>query len=402
VFAVLKVPGALPLFLASCVARLPMGALGLLLVLHTRDLTGSYAQGGVASGVYLLGLGVSAPLLARLVDRHGQTEVLRVGALVEAGSIAALVLLPDAAPFGAIVAAAALAGLGQPPIGACMRSLWPHLLEADASRHVAYSLEAVVTEIVYIAGPLVIVGGIGSWSIRAALAFCAAVVLAGNMAFSVQRASRTWRPQGDAVRSLAGAMQGGGVRVLVAAFLLCGLGIGAIEVAVPAALDAMGQRALTGLLFGAWGVGSMIAGLAISRVGPSADPPRRLTVLLVAWGAAHVAVGLAGSTAVLALLLLAAGFSISPTFVSANGMLDQLAPRGTVTEAFTWLSTGLTGGLALGSALGGAITEAASPGTAMAVLGLGGLAAAGLVALTAHGALRPAIVSRAAVEAGRP
>jgi hypothetical protein len=125
-------------------------------------------------------------------------------------------------------------------------------------------------------------------------------------------------------------------------------------------------------------------------------------VLLVAWGAAHVAVGLAGSTLALAVLLLAAGFSISPTFVSANGMLDQLAPRGTLTEAFTWLSTGLTAGLAVGSAVGGAITEAASPGTAMAVLGVGGLLAAGLVALTARGALRPAIVPTAAVEAGRP
>src|SRR3954468_3123249 len=101
-----------------------MGALGLLLVLHTRDITGSYARGGLASGVYLLALGVSAPLLARLVDRRGQTAVLRVGAVVESASIAALALLPGDAPFGAIVVAAALAGLGQPPIGACMRALW--------------------------------------------------------------------------------------------------------------------------------------------------------------------------------------------------------------------------------------------------------------------------------------
>lgn len=375
-----------------------MGALGLLLVLHTRDLTGSYARGGLASGIYLLGLGVSAPLLGRLIDRHGQTAVLRAGAVVESGSIAALALLPGDTPLGAILAAAAVAGLGQPPIGACMRALWPQLLQADASRHTAYSLEAIVTEMVYTTGPVLIVGGIGSWSIRAALLFCSAVVLVGNAAFSMHPVSRGRKPQADAAPGLAGALQGSGVRVLVAAFLLCGLGIGAIEVAVPAALDDMGQRDLTGLLFGLWGVGSMAAGFAVSRAGPSADPPRRLTILLVAWGAAHVAVGLAGSTAMLALLLLAAGFSIAPTFVSANGMLDQLAPRGTLTEAFTWLSTGLTGGLALGSALGGALTEAASPGTAMAVLGIGGLLAAVLVALSAHGALRP---SRAAAEAGR-
>src|SRR4051795_10729643 len=87
VLAVLRSPGVLPLFLASCVARLPMGALGLLLVLHTHDLTGSAGGGALATGVYLVALGVSAPLLARLVDRRGQTAVLLVGALVEAAAI---------------------------------------------------------------------------------------------------------------------------------------------------------------------------------------------------------------------------------------------------------------------------------------------------------------------------
>jgi hypothetical protein len=243
------------------------------------------------------------------------------------------------------------------------------------------------------AGPVLIVGGIGSFSLRAALLFCGVTVLAGNVAFSLRRPSREWRPEHGAAPGLAGALRGGGVRVLVAVFVLAGLGIGAVEVAVPAALDEMGHRDLTGLLFGLWGLGSMLAGVAISRVGPSADPPRRLALLLVAWGAAHVPIGLAGSPAVLGLLLLAAGVSIAPTFVSANGMLDRLAPRGTLTEAFTWISTGLTAGLALGSAIGGAITEAASPGAAMAVLGVGGFLAAGVVALTAHGALRPAVAT---------
>src|SRR5437763_5332661 len=115
--AILRTPGVLPLFVASCVARLPMGALGLLLVLHTRDLTGSYARGGLASGIYLAALGISGPVLARLVDRRGQTAVLCVGGIVEAAAISALALLPDDAPFAAILAAAVAAGIGQPPIG---------------------------------------------------------------------------------------------------------------------------------------------------------------------------------------------------------------------------------------------------------------------------------------------
>ncbi len=390
---VLRVPGVLALFLASCVARLPMGALGLLLVLHTEDLTGSYARGGLAAGAFALALGISSPLLGRLVDLRGQALVLRLGAVVSAGALLVLATLDDGAPLGAIVAAATVAGLSQPPISACMRALWPALVEGAEGRHAAYSLEAVVVEVVYIFGPVVIVAGIGSWSLRAALLACGAFILLGDLAFSVHPASRRWRPAGERAQGRAGALRGGGIRVLLAVFALCGLAIGAIEVGVPATLEATGQRDLTGLLFGFWGIGSMIAGFVVARVGPGHDPPRRLALLLVVWGATHAAVGLGGSPLAFALLLLAAGIAIAPTIVCANGMLDYLAPPGTLTEAVTWTTTGITAGIAAGSALAGVITEAASPGLAMATLGAGGVVAAALVFLTAPRVLRPAPVA---------
>jgi MFS family permease len=381
-----------------------MGALSLLLVLHTKDLTGSYGHGGVAAGVYAISVGLSSPALARFVDHRGQTAVLRLGGLITAVAITAIALMPEGAPFGAILAASAVAGIAQPPTGACMRSLWPALVEDPEQLHAAYSLEAVILEVVYMFGPVVIVAAVGSWSIEAAVLVCAVCEITGNVAFSLHPASRGWRPLADREPDVLGALRGSGVRVLVAAFLLAGMAIGAIEVAVPALLDETGQRDLTGLLLGFWGIGSMAAGLVVGRAGPGKDPPRRLALLLLAWGAAHAAVGFGSSPLSLALLLLVAGSAIAPTFVCENGMLDKLAPRGTLTEAFTWISTGLTAGIAIGSALSGAITEAASPGTAMLVLGSGGLVAAVLVALTANGPLRPssAAAARPAAEAAAP
>jgi predicted MFS family arabinose efflux permease len=387
---VLRAPGALSLFVSSCVARLPMGALGLLLVLHTQQISGSYARGGLASGVYAIALGASNPLLARVVDRRGQTAVLRIGAPLCAAAIVVLAVLPDGAPLGAILAGAAAAGMCQPPVGACMRALWPVLLDGPDRRHAAYSLEGAVLEIVYICGPVVIVAGIGSWSTSAAMVACAAFLLVGDLAFAAHPISRAWRPHAEVERDLTGALRGPGVRVLIAVFVLCGLSVGAVEVAVPAALDTTGHRELTGVLLGLWGVGSMVAGLAIGRVGAAADPPRRLAIALLAWGVAHAAVGVSGEPAVLGLILLVAGASIAPTFVSANGMLDDLAPAGTITEAFTWTSTGISVGIAAGSAVAGAVVEAASPAIASAALGAGGVLAALLVRAAATGPLRPA------------
>jgi uncharacterized membrane protein len=383
---VLRAPGVLSVFGASCVARLPMGALGLLLVLHTQDLTGSYGRGGLAAGAYALALGVSNPLLARTVDRRGQTAVLRIGGLVCAGGIATLALLPAGAPFGLTLAAAAVSGGAQPPVGACMRALWPVLVPDPDRRHAALSLESVALEVVYICGPVVIVAGVGSWSLRAALGCCALAVACGNLAFSLRRASREWRP--DSLRSagLAGPLASGGVRLLVVVFAFAGLAIGAIEVVVPAILTPLGERDLTGLMFAFWGVGSIAGGIVSSRAGAGTRPARRLALLMAGWGALHAAVGVGKSPLALGLLLLAAGATIAPTFVCANGMLDGLAPAGTITEAFTWLSTGLTAGIAGGSALSGALVDALSPALAIAVCGAGGVLGALLMTVAAPSA----------------
>ena len=393
--SVLRTPGVLRVFGASCLARLPMGALGLLLVLHTQAATGSYGRGGLSAGAYALALGVSNPLLARVVDRRGQTVVLRVGSLVAASAITTIALLPVGTPFGVLFVAAALAGAAQPPTGACMRALWPVLLNNDDRRHSAYSLESVSLELVYIFGPLVIVAGIGSWSIRAALVACAAFMLSGDFIFSAQRISREWCAPGDARPRLAGALAGPGVRVLVLVFWLAGLAVGAVEVGVPAILTPLGHRDLTGLMLTFWGIGSMAGGLVAGWAGAAPRPARRLAMLMAGWGGIHACVGLGRSPLTIALLLLAAGATIAPTFVCANAMLDRLAPVGTLTEAFTWLSTGMTTGLAAGSALAGALVDAASPAAALGICGAGGVAAALLITVAAG---RPLTVAPQSVE----
>ena len=389
--AVLRLPGVRSLFAFSCIGRLPMGALGLLMILQTHELTDSFASGGLVAAAYIISLGVSNPALARVVDRTGQALVLRAGAVVSASGMAAFALVPGDAGIPPLIACAAVAGAAQPPMGACMRSLWPVLAPGADLRHSAYALEGAAGEIIYILGPVAIVGGIGAWSLQAALLACALAVLVGDVLFSLHPASRGWRPPEHAERHLLGALRGPGVRVLVAVFALCGLAVGAVEVAVPATLEPLGREKLTGLLLGLWGGGSLLTALVVARAGAASDPTRRLTALLVAWGAAHAALALAAGPVSLGALLLLAGASISPVLVYANGMLDHLAPAGTLAEAFTWTTTGLTAGMAIGAALAGVLAEHASPSAAFAVLGGGGVLAAAIVRATAQGALRPAV-----------
>ena len=239
-------------------------------------------------------------------------------------------LLPGHPGVPALMGCAAVAGAAQPPVGACMRSLWPVLAPDADLRHAAYALEGAAMEIIYILGPVAIVGGIGTWSLQAAILACAGFVLAGDLLFSLHPASARWRPAEIAERHPLGALRGPGVRVLVAVFALLGLSVGAVEVAVPATLEPLGHERLTGLMLGLWGLGSLLTSLAVARAGAASDPPRRLAALLVAWGATHAALALAIGPLTLGGLLLLAGGAISPTLVYANAMLDHLAPDGTL------------------------------------------------------------------------
>ncbi len=201
--------------------------------------------------------------------------------------------------------------------------------------------------------------GIGA-AVSTGSALVAAAVLLGvsTIAFALTQPSRAWRaaPRADGAR---GAMKAPGVRTLVAVLVAVGCVFGGVEVAVAAA----GTGGSAGPLLGLWGIGSLIGGVAAARLGGGARGAGGLAVLLLALGATHAALALAGSPIVLGTLLLLAGATIAPTYATAYAMVDAVAPSGTATEAFAWLATAIAVGSAAGSAAGGAVIDAArSPG----------------------------------------
>ena len=176
-------PGAAAPFVASLIGRLPMGAVGLVFILRTNEITGSFALGGLATAAYALSIGLIAPAMGRLIDLKGQTRVLIGTAVVYASALIGFAALPDDAGVLPIVALAALTGASQPPLGATVRSLWNQTLDDPVTRHVLFTGESAVLEAIYIAGPVLIVAGIGGLiSIPAAAAACGAVRAARHAA----------------------------------------------------------------------------------------------------------------------------------------------------------------------------------------------------------------------------
>jgi MFS family permease len=354
--AILRVPGIRRTYGTSLIARLPMGAHGLVLLLFVHQLTGSYALGGAASGAFALSLAISSPPLGRLIDRHGQTRVLVPLAFAQGAVHLGLALAPRTTSPALLIAGAALAGLLLPPMAAAARALWSDLLDRDALP-AAFALEAAVLEAVYIAGPLFIVGVIATASLRLALIVNGACVLVGTLWFASSRQSRHWRGAGDVERHWAGPVASPAIRVLLGAIVLFGAAIGAMEVGVAAVCGAAGAASAAGPVLAASGAGSLIGGLLAGRLPPTDRPGRRFALLLLAFGAGAIPWALAPAPLWLGVAVFFGSIPIAPALAVSSALFSDYAPAGTVTEAFTWNGTSLTAGLAAGSVAAGALAN---------------------------------------------
>jgi predicted MFS family arabinose efflux permease len=384
----------LRLFAITIVARTPFAAVGLLLIIRTKELTGSYAASGLVAGAASIAIAISSPWVGRVVDRRGQTLVLRVASTLCAAAIVTFALLPDGAPLAALVACALVAGAATPPIGACMKTLYSTLLEGDALRRI-YALESAALELTYIIGPVLMLAIASAAGTAIALIASAAFLSAGTLVFSATRESRGWRSAERLEGERRGAvLRSPGLQTIVIALGLAGATFGAVEVAVAAACQAAGAKGATGVLLAVWGLGSMLGGLAAARSRAPADTARWLALLLAALGLGDLALVPFASPAALAPMLLVAGAAIAPLFGTAYTLVDRVAPAGGETEAFAWMTTAIGIGLACGSALAGTLVDAGGPGAGFATA-----AAAGLVACAITSARRASLASPAPLPA---
>jgi predicted MFS family arabinose efflux permease len=213
----------------------------------------------------------------------------------------------------------------------------------------------------------------------AAMLAIAAAMLIGTGLFAATPASRTWRPAAGE-RDWAGALRGSGVRTILGVIGLLAISFGMIEVSVPAVAEQLGSSTLSGLFLSLWSGGSMLGGLIAGALTTGRPPERRVVPLLglVAVGLAPLAAAVTGVLPFAACMILA-GLGIAPAVACLYLLIDRSAPEGTVTEAFTWVTSAFTAGSAIGSALGGSVVQHAGPATAFLVA-LGAVSAAVLTA----------------------
>jgi MFS family permease len=360
---VLRAPHARALLVAELPARLPIGIIGLALVLFVREHVGSYGDAGVVAAAFGAANGLSSPVLGRVIDHRGlRTVVIPLAVLHAAAMIGLVIVGLGGAPVWVIALLAGAAGTCLPPLGSISRSLWPRILrdEDPGLLPTALALEGVMIELIFVTGPL-LTGALAAFVDPAAALLLAPVLLLGGMSlFLLQPPVRTWVISEHAgSHGLLGALRSPGIRTLVLTTIPMGFCFGAMEVTLPAFAEDHGARNLAGVLVATWSAGSAAGGLLYGARAWSGSTGRRYARFAALLPIGYLPLAAAPSIAVMLPLALLAGLCIAPTLTAGNQIAGDVAPPGAETEAYTWPITSLVSGLAIGSWAAGAIVDAA-------------------------------------------
>ncbi|MFI2212737.1 MFS transporter [Streptomyces sp. NPDC020141] len=370
---ILRAPYAARLLTGTLVGRLPHATGPVAIVLFTRAEGGGYSLAGGLAAAYGIATAIGQPLLGRAVDLRGQLRVQLPAAVISA---LGMVLLA-AAGIGSLPLAYAgvvIAGLFTPPLEGGLRALWPSVLGREDRVHRAYALDAVAQEIMFTVGPLLITLIVSFWSAGAALLVINAIGVLGALVVVLSEPSRVWRSAPREAHWL-GALRSGGLLALLGSFFFVGLALGSITVAGVAYADDHGRDAVYGWLMAALSFGALVGGVFYGARRWTGTPERRLTVIVALLALGYLPLALTPGVPAMTALAALSGLFLAPAIACAFVVVDRHAPRGTVTEAFSWLVTTFGVGAAAGTAVAGPVVELASTSWSFAVAGAGGIAA---------------------------
>jgi predicted MFS family arabinose efflux permease len=362
-----RLPGVVRLLAIALVARMPVGMMSLSMLMHLRELSGSFAFAGGMVGTYLVAMACTAPIQGRLIDRYGPRGVLAVTGTVHPAALGLLLFAaPLHLPLAGIAPLTMVAGGFVTPISVLTRTLWRHRFEDPAERRTAFAIDTVMIEINFTIGPALI--GLALLIGTPADAFTLTWLVAASAAplFAFSGATRYWKRAVDEERHLLGPLANRTLLVVYATSAALTFAFGMLEVGYPGFALRLALIPLGGALLAICSIGSATGGLAYGGLHIALPLERQLPRLLLAFALLLGLHALIRSPWILAPLAFAAGLTIAPALTVLSLLVTQHAPARYATEAFTWMSTCIVIGVGTGMAVGGQLVEAVGPWAAFA------------------------------------
>lgn len=158
-------------------------------------------------------------------------------------------------------------------------------------------------------------------------------------------------PQGSAIRLRP-------VQIITLALVFVGAIFATAEVSSVAITKELGQPGAASVVIGVYAVGSFVLGLILGAINPKMPLQRQLLIAVSVLAITALPLVVAGtSVTLLAVTVFLSGIAISPTFITAFGLIERRVPESMLTEGVTWVMTGIGIGMALGSFVSGWVVD---------------------------------------------
>src|SRR5258706_8266841 len=275
-------PGVPRLLLIALVARMPVGMMSLSMLLHLRELSGSFAFAGAMVGTYLVAMASTAPIQGRLIDRYGPRGVLMATGIVHPAALGLLLFAaPLHLPLTAIAPLTIVAGAFVTPISVLTRTLWRHRFEHPGQRRTAFAIDSVLIEINFTVGPALIGLALIVGTPADAFTITWLVAAAAAPPFVLSGATRYWKHATDEDRHLLGPLTERRLLGVYATSSALTFAFGMLEVGYPGFAARAGMLAFGGALLAICSIGSAIGGLAYGGLKIPLPPGGQLPPVLL-------------------------------------------------------------------------------------------------------------------------
>ncbi|MDX8539068.1 MFS transporter [Mesorhizobium sp. M4B.F.Ca.ET.215.01.1.1] len=354
---IFRAPGTKGFAAAGFVARLPIAMAPIGIVAMLSQTHGEYWLAGAVSASFALVNAFIAPQISRLVDRLGQTRIVVPTTVIAVLAFAVLIAAANQDwPIWTLFASALLAA-AMPSIPAMVRARWTEIFRDRPELNTAFAFESAADELVYIAGASLSVGLSTALFPEAGMLASTLFLAFGSAAFILQRATEpNVRPQEHGSRGSAIRLRP--VQVITFALIFIGATFATTEVSTVAITKELGQPEAASLVIGVYALGSFVLGIIIGALNLKMPLQRQLAVAVAVIALTTLPLLAAGTVPLLALAVFVSGVAISPTFITAFGLIERRVPEAMLTEGITWVTTGIGIGMALGSFAAGAVVDA--------------------------------------------
>lgn len=357
---IFRAPGAKGFAAAGFLARMPIAMAPIGIVAMLSQTHREYWLAGAVSAAFALANALISPQISRAVDRLGQTRVLVPTTAIATIAFVLMILAANQNwPVWTLYASALLAAL-MPSFPAMVRARWSELFRDRPELNTAFAFESAADELVYIAGASISVGLSVALFPEAGLLANTLFLALGATAFVVQRSTEPQVRSGTEVSS-GSAIRQRPVQIVTLALVFVGATFATAEVSAVAITQHLGQPGAASLVIGVYAVGSFVIGLIVGALNLTIALQRQLAIALAVLAATAWPLPFVGTVPMLALAVFFSGIAISPTFITAFGLIEQRVPAAMLTEGITWVMTGIGIGMALGSFVSGWVVDIYGP-----------------------------------------